>query len=175
MAKAKTVPNPESENGVINQVVEIIRFMGENKLAEIDLETSEMKLSLKKHSEAIIQHVPAQVVHMPAPVAITENSSRKKESEATGKTAKPVAAEENSNAHKLMSPMTGTFYRAPSPTSEPFINEGDIVSIGQTICIVEAMKMMNEIKADKAGKVIKILVENGKPVEKGSVLAHIEA
>lgn len=174
MAKAKTVPNPESENGVINQVVEIIRFMGENKLAEIDLETSEMKLSLKKHSEAVIQHVQAPVVHMPAPVVVSENANRQKNSETVAKTAKPVTAEENSNAHKLLSPMTGTFYRSPSPTSDPFINEGDNVSVGQTICIVEAMKMMNEIKADKAGKVIKILVENGKPVDKGSVLAHIE-
>lgn len=171
MAKAKTAQNPESENGVINQVVEIIRFMGENKLAEIDLETSEMKLSLKKHSNTVIQHVQTPVVHMQAaPVAVNESRPRPKEVSAPA--AKPVEAE--TSAHKLLSPMTGTFYRAPSPTSEPFVKEGDSVTAGQTVCIVEAMKMMNEIKADKAGKIVKILVENGKPVEKGSVLVHIE-
>jgi len=174
MAKAKTVPNPESENGVINQVVEIIRFMGENKLAEIDLETTEMKLSLKKHSETLVQHVQSPVVHMPNSIAVAENFTRQKESDNSVKTVKPVLAAENSNAHKFLSPMTGTFYRSPSPGSEPFINEGDSVSAGQTICIVEAMKMMNEIKADKTGKVCKIVADNGKPVEKGSVLVLIE-
>ncbi len=173
MAKAKSAQNPESESGVINQVVEIIRFMGENKLSEIDLETSEMKLSLKKHSNMVFQQVQAPVVHMQtAPVTVAENKSRQKEVPASA--GKAVEAEEKTNAHKLLSPMTGTFYRAPSPTSEPFVKVGDSVTAGQTVCIVEAMKMMNEIKADKAGKVIKILFENGKPVEKGSVLVHIE-
>jgi acetyl-CoA carboxylase biotin carboxyl carrier protein len=76
--------------------------------------------------------------------------------------------------HQIVSPMAGTFYRSPSPTSDPYCKDGAEIAEGQTVCIVEAMKMMNEIKADKSGKIVKILVENGKPVEKGTVLLHVD-
>ncbi|PKL50347.1 MAG: acetyl-CoA carboxylase biotin carboxyl carrier protein [Candidatus Riflebacteria bacterium HGW-Riflebacteria-2] len=171
MAKTRTVQN--SEGQVVDQVVEIIRFMGENKLAEIDLETSQMKLKLKKHGNVPVHtvQIPAHQSYMPTmPVFDSSNAP------ANANTKKPAAekpVEADTKHHKIISPMAGTFYRAPSPTSEPFCKEGDSITVGQTVCIVEAMKMMNEIKADKAGKVVKILLENGKPVEKGVVLFHI--
>ncbi|HQG28947.1 MAG TPA: acetyl-CoA carboxylase biotin carboxyl carrier protein, partial [Candidatus Ozemobacteraceae bacterium] len=86
----------------------------------------------------------------------------------------PVAAPAEAEWHKIVSPMAGTFYRAPAPTAPQFVKVGDVVKIGQPVCIVEAMKLMNEIKADKAGKVVNILIENGKPVEKGTPLFHID-
>jgi acetyl-CoA carboxylase biotin carboxyl carrier protein len=89
-------------------------------------------------------------------------------------TEAPKIPVENANRHKILSPMAGTFYRAPSPTSPPYVEEGQKVTAGQPVCIVEAMKLMNEIKADKTGKIVKILVENAKPVEKGSELFIIE-
>ena len=172
---AKTKIAQSSEGQVVDQVVEIIRFMGENKLAEIDLETSEMKLKLKKHSDVQIQtfQAPMNQSYMPAMQFFEQNTAPKIESAGSNTTAQPVAVVADDKHHKILSPMAGTFYRAPSPTSEPFCEEGDTIKAGQTVCIVEAMKMMNEIKSDKAGKIIKILIENGKPVEKGAVLFQI--
>jgi acetyl-CoA carboxylase biotin carboxyl carrier protein len=170
MPKAKT---PKfTENQVVDQVISIIKFMGENRLAEIELETSDLKLNLKKHSALqmpVMHHVqnnPLPVLHI-EPSQIARNNDK-----AVAHQAKP-AAEVPANFQTVVSPMTGTFYRAPSPDSQPFIKEGDVIKAGQTICIVEAMKMMNEIKSDKAGKIVKIVIENGKPVEKGAVIVHI--
>ncbi|MBU1105039.1 MAG: acetyl-CoA carboxylase biotin carboxyl carrier protein [Candidatus Riflebacteria bacterium] len=170
---AKTKSAQSSEGMVVDQVVEIIRFMGENKLAEIDLETSQMKLKLKKHGNVQIQTIQAPINHsfMPTMPFVEHSASSTSEAVRTAEVKK--AAEADNKYHKIISPMAGTFYRAPSPTSEVFCNEGDKIEVGQTICIVEAMKMMNEIKSDKAGKVVKIMIENGKPVEKGLVLFHI--
>jgi acetyl-CoA carboxylase biotin carboxyl carrier protein len=75
----------------------------------------------------------------------------------------------------MESPMVGTFYRAPSPTAAPFVNEGDVVKEGQVLCIIEAMKLMNEIESRVAGRVLKILPENAQPVEYGQVLFVIES
>ncbi|EKD81804.1 MAG: hypothetical protein ACD_39C01633G0005 [uncultured bacterium] len=171
MAKTKTAQN--SEGQVVDQVVEIIRFMGENKLAEIDLETSQMKLKLKKHTTVQIQSVQAPMSQsfMPAMPFFEQPAATRNDTAKAAPITKP--AESDNKYHKVMSPMAGTFYRAPSPTSEPFCKEGDIVKAGQTVCIVEAMKMMNEIKSDKAGKIVKIMIENGKPIDKGTVLFHI--
>ncbi len=171
VAKEKTVRVATDKQGqVIDQVVNIIKFMGENRLAEIELETSNLKLSLKKHSVAAHHVVQPQTAVMPMPMMHIEAPAIKKQPEKAPAAEKPAAAD---NLKTVVSPMTGTFYRAPSPDSQPFIKEGDVVKAGQTICIVEAMKMMNEIKSDKAGKVVKILIENGKPVEKGAALISI--
>jgi len=171
VAKEKTVRVTTDKQGqVIDQVVDIIKFMGENRLAEIELETSELKLSLKKHSVATHHVAQPQTAVMPMPMMHIEAPAIKKQPEKTPAAEKPAVVD---NAKTVVSPMTGTFYRAPSPDSQPFIKEGDVIKAGQTICIVEAMKMMNEIKSDKAGKVIKILIENGKPVEKGAALISI--
>lgn len=170
MAKAKNLQT--SEGQVVDQVVDIIKFMGENKLAEIELETSDLKLKLKKHSPAHIHSVHAPMTHITMPALPAEAPARQSDRQVAQADKKPLQ-ETPANVKSVTSPMTGTFYRAPSPDSQPFIKEGDVIKAGQTICIVEAMKMMNEIKSDKAGKVAKILVENGKPVEKGSVLIHV--
>lgn len=176
MAKAKTTVEKSvgSNDEVVNQVVEIIQLMGDNRLEEIELETSELKMTLKKHASIVSMPVIQHVQHNPVPLSVPQtpvaeiNANGKKRPESSEKAAEP-----ESNYHKIISPMAGTFYRAPSPTSASFVNEGDTVIVGQTVCIVEAMKMMNEIKADKAGKVVKILIENGKPVEKGANLFFI--
>ncbi len=78
------------------------------------------------------------------------------------------------NIYVVESPIVGTFYRAPAPGAEPFVKEGDFVEKGQTLCIIEALKVMNEIEAEVSGKVVKILVENGEPVEYGQPLFYIE-
>ncbi len=167
MTKPKT-PG-KSEDQAIDQVVNIIRFMGENRLAEIELETADLKLSLKKHVASHTQAVQQQMA-MPMSVMQIESAIRRQPEKPVAHDIKAAAP---TNYQTVVSPMTGTFYRAPSPDSQPFMKEGDVIKAGQTICIVEAMKMMNEIKSDKAGKIVKILIENGKPVEKGTVLVHL--
>jgi acetyl-CoA carboxylase biotin carboxyl carrier protein len=170
---AKTKIAQSSEGQVIDQVVEIIRFMGENKLAEIDLETSQLKLKLKKHGNVQAQtfQMPMNQSYMPAMPLLEQQAASRAQTAESAAAPKPVPADDK--YHKILSPMAGTFYRAPSPTSEVFCKEGDTVKAGQTVCIVEAMKMMNEIKSDKAGKIVKIMIENGKPVDKGSALFQL--
>lgn len=168
--KASAVKTADSSGKSIDKAIEIIQFMGDNHLAEIELETPELKIKLKKHSQTVTIPVAAPVAPLVQAQPILRNETQvqiKKEKE----TEEQASADDN--FHKIISPMAGTFYRAPSPTSPPFVNEGDSVTAGQTVCIVEAMKMMNEIKADKGGKIVKILLENGQPVEKSAVLFHI--
>ena len=170
MAKAKN--SHTSADQVVDQVVDIIRFMGENKLAEIELETPELKLKLKKHSQSHFHaaHSPATQISMPT---MPFETARKLTEKPAITNEKASAAEIKTNYQTVASPMTGTFYAAASPDSKPYVMEGDLIKAGQTICIIEAMKMMNEIKSDKAGKVMKILMQNGKPIEKGAVIIHV--
>lgn len=164
-----------SGTGLFDDVADIIRLMGETGLAELDLEASGVKVSLRRQPACSrIEQIPAgngaQVVTpVPQPMALYPMPTM-------ASVAKPAPAAPPAEAewHKVVSPMAGTFYRAPAPTAPQFVKVGDIVKVGQPVCIVEAMKLMNEIKADKAGKIINILIENGKPVEKGTPLFHID-
>src|SRR5581483_6741169 len=115
----------------------------------------------------IVPHVYMPPEPRPAPVAAAEPPPI---------VAPPAAAPapEAENLHIITSPIVGTFYRASSPTAESFVNVGDAISLGQTLCIIEAMKLMNEIQADVSGTVAKILVENGQPVEFGQPLFGIK-
>ncbi|NLI77567.1 MAG: acetyl-CoA carboxylase biotin carboxyl carrier protein [Candidatus Riflebacteria bacterium] len=168
----------------LEDVLQIIRLMGESRLAEVELETPDLKISLKKHScPPAVPAVPTYTLSpqmpmpfvpngFPLPAATTEP---KPEAKAPApKPEKPAPAVPQKTYHKIFSPMAGTFYRAPSPTSPSYVSEGDQVTPGKPVCIVEAMKLMNEIKADKAGRVVKIHVANAKPVEKGTLLFEID-
>jgi acetyl-CoA carboxylase biotin carboxyl carrier protein len=146
----------------LKEIKELIALMNENNLTEIEMERDGLKIRLKKgvagiSSEIVPSEMPAPVA--PAPeVRITESRV-----EEIGK--KTV---------QIKSPMVGTFYRAPSPEAAPFVEAGTKVEIGQVVCIVEAMKLMNEIKSEVKGKVVEILAEDGEPVEFGQALFIIE-
>jgi len=132
----------------------VLKFMEDAGLVELDVEMGDVKIRLRKAGAGGIQVMPSMApVHMSLPQASAVPA-------APSAPVPPVFS-----GITVKSPMVGTFYRAPSPTSPPFANVGDVVKEGQTLCIVEAMKLMNEIKAEKPGKVLKILVENGQPVE----------
>jgi len=161
-------PNqPAAEN--LDKVIQLIHFMGQNQLSELDLEVPGLKVSLRKNSPQSV--LPIQSI-ISAPVAASTVLPTKNEfsESATPQKIQPV----ENDLHKIISPMAGTFYRAPSPTLPPYVKEGDKIEIGMPVCIVEAMKLMNEIKADIGGKLVKVLVENAKPVEKGTVLFLID-
>ncbi len=141
---------------------EVASIMEEKSLTEVCLEEGSEKISLKRGEVGTVVHttpiqVATPVVETVAPVA-----------QAPAET-KPV-----SKGTPVTSPMVGTFYSAASPGQEPFVKVGDIVSAGQVVCIVEAMKLMNEIEAEVSGKVVEICVENGQTIEFGQVLMYIE-
>jgi len=142
---------------------EIIEKIKGTNIEEVELETKEGRIKVKQY---LGQHRQA-VVPVQQPVVEI------KEEIVSGQPPKTEVKEEK-KYHIIKSPLVGTFYRAPSPGAPPFVEEGDIVSKGQVVCIIEALKVMNEIESDVDGRVVKILVENGQPVEYGQELMYIE-
>ncbi len=140
----------------IRKIKKLIEMLEESNLAEIEVREGEESIRISRTGTPGAPHV----THAPAPVI-----------------AAPMAAERPAAmpaGHTVTSPMVGSFFRAPSPNSSPFVEIGSHVEVGDTLCIIEAMKMMNEIESDKAGVVKAILKENGQPVEFGEPLFVIE-
>lgn len=144
----------------------LIALLEEKNLTQFELEVEGFKIKLSRSLGN--SSGQAQVLFTPA---VSEAAA--KIMAANGEIPAPTPGEDR-NIHYVTSPMVGTFYRAPSPTSPPFVDIGDAVKKGQTLCIVEAMKLMNEIECDVNGLVVDILVENGKPVEYGQRLFAIK-
>lgn len=155
------------------ELKELIEFLKEQDIAEFELERGDVKVRIKRAIPANapdpryftlhatppeVGHVPAIPVAPPAPVAAMNNL------------ATPVTQE---TLHTVRSPIVGTFYESPSPGSPPFVKPGDTVEVGQVLCIVEAMKLMNEIESDVSGEVVQMLVRNGQPIEYGQDLFSI--
>ena len=150
----------------LKELKELIELMNENGLTELEVERDGMTIKLKKSSETGSIHPVAYTI----PTIPTPPAAAKPAAEAPA--AGPAAAA--SNLKDVKSPMVGTFYRAPSPEAAPFVEIGQTVEVGQVVCIVEAMKLMNEIKSDVRGKVIEICVDNAEPVEFGQVLFRVD-
>lgn len=150
----------------LKEIKEIIALMNENGLSEIEIEREGLKLKLKKSS------LEAQV-SSGAPHYAIESIPAPKTAAPAGP-APSAADEAKKNVKEIKSPMVGTFYRSPSPEAAPFVEIGQTVEIGQVVCIVEAMKLMNEIKSEVRGKVIEVAVENAEPVEFGQTLYIVE-
>ena len=157
------------------EIKELIEFLIEKDITEFELERGDVKLRVKRGAETHV--VAAPVVHTAAPVvtsvplAAPAAPASPKAPAAVAAPAAPPAVEED--LHYVKSPIVGTYYESPSPGSPPFIKVGDRVKEGQVLCIVEAMKLMNEIEADASGEIVKILVSNGAPVEYGMPLFAI--
>lgn len=149
----------------------------EKQLAELVVQDGEKSVTIKLPGYNLSQVIhpaqqPQQVVYAPpAPSRLAEIPSV-----SSHPVMEPEApkAHADDRLHKITSPMVGTFYGAPSPDSPAFVNVGQSISKGQTVCIIEAMKMMNELEAEISGKVVRVLVENGQPVEFGQVLMLVE-
>ena len=143
---------------------EIIEKIKGTKIEEVEFETKEGKIKVKQYvgpKEVVSSHAPAPVVEI------------KEELAPTGAKIEAELKEEK-KYHVIKSPLVGTFYRSPSPGAPPFVEEGDMVSKGQVLCIIEALKVMNEIESDVNGKIVKILAENGQPVDYGQELFYID-
>lgn len=145
------------------EIRELITFVSESGVSEVKLKTDKFEIEIKNHKEQVI--VP-QIQHIQAPVAtpqVAPQQATPQASSAPTQEEKDVAAE--ANYETIKSPMIGTFYRKPSPDKDAFVNVGDAVKEGDTVCVIEAMKLFNEIESEISGKIVKVLVDDATPVE----------
>lgn len=140
----------------IEYVEKLAKVLADNSLTEISLEDGEQAITLRKEVMGVVQAPVAAQAPQPAAVSA------------------PAAQAEVKKGKPLTSPMVGTFYSAPSPDAEAFVKVGQTVKEGDVVCIVEAMKLMNEIESEISGKIVEICVSDGQPVEFGQVLMYIE-
>jgi acetyl-CoA carboxylase biotin carboxyl carrier protein len=148
------------------EIEELIRLVEESKITELEVSQGRTRIRISKGG-AMPPMISAPV-HVPAPIPAASAREEVEEEDA------PAEDKLASNLKQIKSPMVGTVYRAPAPGSEPFVDIGQPVAVGQTVCIVEAMKLMNEIGSDFSGVIRRVLVENGQPVEYGQPLFLIE-
>jgi len=151
------------------QLRELISLLGDSDIQELKLEGDDFRLELRRNLPAaqpqvVMQAAPA----LAAPVAPAAPLP------ATPSVAPPPAAAARGDLVEITAPMVATFYRSPSPGDPAFVELGGRISVGQTVCILEAMKLMNELEAEVSGEVVEILVENGTPVEFGQVLMRVK-
>jgi len=142
----------------IKQIQDLIKFVAKSGVNEVSIEEQDFKITIKTNKEptyvnATVPSPPVQAVPVAAPVVAPEA------------TPAAPAADDTSKLITIKSPMIGTFYRSSSPDKPLFVNVGDSISAGQVICIIEAMKLFNEIESEVSGKIVKVLVENAQPVE----------
>jgi acetyl-CoA carboxylase biotin carboxyl carrier protein len=151
------------------EIQELLDFIAKSELDEVRVETSEIKLAVKRNSAQpirVIESAPA-IVAAPTPVIAASSA-------ASTPVAAPAPKVESSNLVTIKSPMIGTFYITPKPGEPAFVEIGSDVKKGQTVCIIEAMKLFNEIESEVNGKIVKVLVENASPVEYDQPLFLVE-
>jgi acetyl-CoA carboxylase biotin carboxyl carrier protein len=144
----------------IRKIKKLIEIIEESGIAELEIKEGEESIRISRYSAA-----PAAAAYAPAPAAALAPAAA---------AAAAVPAEEKTAGHAVKSPMVGTFYRSASPGTKVFAEVGQSVQVGDTLCIIEAMKILNQIESDKSGTITKILVENAEPVEYGQPLFIIE-
>ncbi|HET6180205.1 MAG TPA: acetyl-CoA carboxylase biotin carboxyl carrier protein [Candidatus Sulfotelmatobacter sp.] len=156
----------------LKELKELIEFLEEKNIAEFELERGDVKVRIKRVGDQTVVHThgePRYFAVPPAPGAAAEVGAVP----SAPVSAVPAAAKEpapEEGLHMVKSPIVGTFYESPSPGSPPFVKAGDMVEVGQVLCIVEAMKLLNEIESDVAGEIVKKLATNGQPIEYGQEL-----
>jgi len=155
------------------ELKELIEFLIEKDIAEFELERGDVKVKIKRAGEHPVVHSHAEprfYAVPPAPGAIVEVGTVPVAGTASPVAVAPAAPAPEEGLHTVKSPIVGTFYEAPSPGAPPFVKAGDSVEVGQVLCIVEAMKLLNEIESDVAGEIVKKLATNGQPIEYGQEL-----
>jgi acetyl-CoA carboxylase biotin carboxyl carrier protein len=189
MSKSRTTKQPKKTNDSradidvssnpsemkTSEIRDLIDFISKSGLNEVNIETKELKLHVKREPDQKILKSAAAPVVAPmvasTPVASTQQVAT---STQAPKVEKAAAADASGKKAEIKSPMIGTFYRSSSPDSPPFVSVGDKISKGQTVCIIEAMKLFNEIESEVSGTIVKINLENSTPVEYDQVLFVVE-
>ncbi len=150
----------------IKEIRQLLKALAEHEASEFTLDTGEYKLTVKRGAQVVMTQAPA-----PVPVPAAQPAAEPAPAVEAAPAAAPAA---NTNLIDVLAPIVGTFYAAPSPDAPPFVKVGDRVKAGTVLCIIEAMKLMNEIEAEVAGVVREVAVSNEDPVEYGQVLFRIE-
>ena len=169
----------------VSEIQELIKFVSKSGVSEVEIEHKDFKINIKTppyrkgkgieptapQQQMVPQMMPAQMQQMPAQMPVAA-------APAPAAPAAPAAeapkADENANYIEIKSPMIGTFYRKPSPDKEEFAKVGDVISEGDTVCVIEAMKLFNEIESEVSGKIVKVLVDDTTPVEYDQVLFLVD-
>ena len=156
----------------IKEIQELIKFVAKSGVSEVDLEMGEMKISIKTppkkgkgQVETVVQQIPVAAAPAISPVTVQSTPVVTVVPEVVAETEVASSDTDDSKYITIKSPMIGTFYRKPSPDKDPFVNVGDEVNVGTVVCVVEAMKLFNEIESEISGKIIKVLVEDMSPIE----------
>ena len=145
-------------------IEKLAKIIADNGLTEISLEDGEQAITIRKDLPEVNMVASSAPIATPAPAVQTP----------AAQSAPQQSAASETKGKAITSPMVGTFYAASSPEANPFVEVGSTVGVGDVVCIIEAMKLMNEIKSEQAGKVVQICVKNGDPVEFGQVLMYVE-
>jgi acetyl-CoA carboxylase biotin carboxyl carrier protein len=161
----------------LKELKELVEFLKQQDIAEFELERGDLKVRVRRAGDSVVQ-APPQVIQIPASPTAPVIQQVPPPSVSIGSAAPapatpPPATAEQEELHTVKSPIVGTYYESPSPGSPPFVKIGDVVEAGQVLCIVEAMKLMNEIESDVGGEVVKKFATNGQPVEYGQALFAI--
>lgn len=152
----------------INEIKKLIKVFENAKVTELSIQEGDLKIKISKNGASNPVVNPNAMTSMEIPVISHPDAARVETEQ------KPAESNAEDNLHTINSPIVGTFYRAPAPDADAYVEIGDNISAGSVLCIVEAMKLMNEIESDINGKIVQILVENGTPVEFNQPLFKIE-
>lgn len=155
-----------------DQLRQLLSLLAESDIQELRLEGDDFRLEVRRNLPGVA--APVTVLQAPAPAQPAPAASAPASPAPATSLPPPAAAAARSDLQAITAPMVGTFYRSPAPGEPPFVEIGKRISAGQPVCILEAMKLMNELEAEVSGEVVEILVENGTPVEFGQVLMRIK-
>jgi len=171
-AKASTTPSTQTEMKT-SEIRDLIDFISKTGLNEVNIETSELKLHVKREpDQKVFKSTP--VASMPMSAAPAQVQAAQSAPAQVQAVAPKASADSGKKTLEIKSPMIGTFYRSSGPDAAPFVSVGDKVSKGQTVCIIEAMKLFNEIESEVSGTIVKVMVENSSPVEYDQILFVVE-
>jgi acetyl-CoA carboxylase biotin carboxyl carrier protein len=177
---SKATGSPSFANPELEQIEQLLHFMTEHNLEEFEYSRGDLRIRLRKPAQSVL--VPAQRYGAPEIIVAADVQGGAARSgtgsggghvaaaHASGQSGATAESRGHEDLHLVKSPIVGTYYESPSPGSEAFVKVGSHVEMGETLCIVEAMKLMNEIESDATGEVVRIFVENGQPVEYGQPL-----
>jgi len=171
---ARPTSNNTSTNMKTSEIRDLIDFISKTGLNEVNIETGELKLHIKREPDQKVLKSSAQVVTAPVQTPVAATVQQVAQAPVPQKPAPTTEVSSGKNTVDIKSPMIGTFYRSATPDSPVFVSVGDKVTKGQTLCIIEAMKLFNEIESEVSGTLVKVSVENASPVEYDQVLFVVE-
>lgn len=163
----------------LNEIKQLIKIFEKSKIGELEIVEENHKIRMSRGNQAVqnptgVNGGSTTYILPPGAPGQSQNAEPMQSPPPAEAPAKPQETQATNNYHEVRAPMVGTFYRSPAPDADPYVDVGDSVSTGQTICIIEAMKLMNEIQSEINGKVVDVLVENAQPVEYNQLLFLIE-